>query len=349
MPNPWYSIKAAAEGSDTAEVTIHEEISRWYGVNAVSFLTELGAAAAKATNIRVSINSYGGHVVEALAMFNGLRALAKAGKKIESRVIGMAASAASYIAMAGDKIIMPRNTAMLLHKPANGFTSGRGTAEDHRETASMLDSVDSMLMPAYKARFKGTDAELEAIMDNEELLTAERCLELGLCDEVVDEITATASFDIEKLPPEARKVFLAASKPALTTCRPSVAEIAAIAKAAGVEPYASVLATDTKLATVDAIKARAAEMGEIVALCRISDCSDAAGAFIAESKSFAEVGVAISAARAETDAATRIKTAEAASDVLRARGKSGEGVSTDTLNAYDIWNDIRAMKAGSKQ
>ena len=90
MPKPWYSIKAAAAGSDTAEVSILDVISPYYGVNAQTFLAEFRAL--KEPNVKVFINSPGGDVVQSLAIFNGMRA---SGKNITAHVLGIAASAAA--------------------------------------------------------------------------------------------------------------------------------------------------------------------------------------------------------------------------------------------------------------
>ena len=86
----WYSIKAAAAGGDTAEISVYDYIG-YYGVSAVDFLKDVKAI--DAPNIKVSINSPGGDVFDAIAMVNGLRL---SGKKITTVVMGIAACAARF-------------------------------------------------------------------------------------------------------------------------------------------------------------------------------------------------------------------------------------------------------------
>lgn len=157
------------------------------GVTALNFLTRFRALPGK--DVTLNINSQGGSVTEALTMFNGMKATRKT---IEVRVLGLAASAASYLAMVGDKVVMPANSLMLLHHPAWGATDGRGTAADHRNAADVLEVMGEILLRAYSARFKGTAKQLNDLMTSERLLTAADCLRLGLCDEVTAEIDAAA-------------------------------------------------------------------------------------------------------------------------------------------------------------
>jgi ATP-dependent protease ClpP protease subunit len=342
MPKPWYSIKAAAEASETAEVSILEPISSWYGCSAQSFLTEFRAL--KANKVKVYINSPGGHVVEALAIFNGMRAT---GKNIEVHVLGVAASAASYIAMAGDKIVMPANTMMFLHNPINAVY---GNADEMRAQAEVLDKFASVLTNTYMKRWTGTEDELKDVLKAESWLTAAECLKHGLCDEVTEEITATALFDVEMLPEAARALFkreapaAVVTPPAATTppaASPLAAdEIEAIAKAAGIEAYAAAMATDDKLTTTAQAQARAGEIKQIVALCRVTKFEDRAASLISAHTSYADARKAINSARVEADA--HINTAAAASSL-----QGGKTVHAP-LDTASIWAEYNAAKAGSK-
>src|SRR4030095_8722806 len=95
-----------------AEIMVYDEIGMW-GVSAADFDRELKALGdVKSINMR--INSPGGDSFAGIAIYNTLQAHPAT---ITTRVDGIAASAASLIAMAGDKIIMPDNTFMLVHEP----------------------------------------------------------------------------------------------------------------------------------------------------------------------------------------------------------------------------------------
>jgi ATP-dependent Clp protease, protease subunit len=338
MPKPWYSIKAAAQGSDVAEVSVLDAISPWYEANARTFLAQVRAL--KEAKVKLFINSPGGSVIEALTMFNGLRAT---GKSIEVHVLGIAASAASYLAMAGDKVVMPRNTMMLLHKPMVGE---HGNADDHRAAADTLDKLESLLTPAYMRRFKGSEEELQALLREDDILTAEQCLEHGFCDEVVDEIEATAEFDVEMLPPEARKVFEAASMRAASAApkadpaaeKPLADQIAEYAQQKGLEGYSAVFVTDPVAVSLEAARKMIDDAAGIVALARHANLADRAEALIRGRKTLAEARVALSEALADADASTSVRTTPSS--------KSAQG-GNDPAKGYSpsaLWDEIKSMK-----
>ena len=334
MPKPWYSIKAAASDADVAEVSILDAINDWYGVGARTFLTDFRAI--KASKVRVYINSPGGSVTEALAIFNGMRA---SGKEIEVHVLGIAASAASYIAMAGDKIVMPANTLMFLHNPINGVY---GNAEDMREMADTLDKFGEVLTATYMKRWKGEEQALLDVLAAETFLTAAECLGHGLCDEVIDEITAEARFDVESMPLNVQALFKRTPAPKAAVIQPTMTEVEQIAAEAGVAEFAAALALDPKLTTADAFRKAAAEAKEIVALCRMADRTPQASHFVRGRKSLEDVRKQITDELAAEDAASAVNTAAPAA-ALQPAVKS-------TINPTSLWGDIKTMRtAGSKQ
>jgi len=96
-----------------AEVLIHDEIGT-YGISARCFLAELGALPEGAA-IDLRLNSPGGSVFDAVAIHN---ALSRHAGTVTVWIDGIAASAASYIAMAGDEIVMPENAFLMIHDPS---------------------------------------------------------------------------------------------------------------------------------------------------------------------------------------------------------------------------------------
>ena len=106
---PCFAFNAATDTEATLE--IYDEIGFW-GVQAKEFITQLKGV--KAPVLNVEISSPGGDVFAGIAIYNALKA---SGKEIVVKVMGMAASAASLIAMAGDKIVMPKNSFMMIHNP----------------------------------------------------------------------------------------------------------------------------------------------------------------------------------------------------------------------------------------
>lgn len=132
--------------------------------------------------IVIYINSWGGSVFEGTAIYNQLRRH-PAHKTV--RVDGFACSVASVIAMAGDTVIMPRNTLMVIH---NMWLSATGNAAELRKAAADLDIINAAGRNAYlaKARGKISEEQLAAMMDQETWLTAEQCIQYGLADQYAE-------------------------------------------------------------------------------------------------------------------------------------------------------------------
>ena len=129
----WYSMQAAANAPTTAEISIFDEIGMW-GVTAKQFISDLKALG-DVKDITLSLNSPGGSVFDGLAIYNALRS---SGANVTVKVMGIAASIASVIAMAGKKIVMPENTFMMVHNP---WSFAIGNANDMREMADVLDKL----------------------------------------------------------------------------------------------------------------------------------------------------------------------------------------------------------------
>lgn len=134
------------------------------------------------SEIHVYINSYGGSVFEGTAIYNQLRR--HSAKKVV-HIDGFACSIASVIAMAGDEIIMPRNTMMMIHNMSMGVF---GTSAELRKAADDLDTINAAGRQAYLARAgdRLTEDALVSMMDAETWLTAEQCIEYGFADRYAD-------------------------------------------------------------------------------------------------------------------------------------------------------------------
>jgi ATP-dependent protease ClpP protease subunit len=144
----WYSILNAAD-PDEAEVLLYDAIGGWFGVYADEFLAELRQVTAP--RIRLRINSPGGSVFEGVAIANALRAHPAT---VTVQVDGIAASIASVIAMAGDRVEMAPNSMLMIHE-ASGVCMGE--TADMLKMAEILDLISQNISNAYAAR-SGTDA-----------------------------------------------------------------------------------------------------------------------------------------------------------------------------------------------
>ncbi|MDF2820193.1 MAG: Clp protease family protein [Clostridiales bacterium] len=131
--------------------------------------------------INVYINSYGGSVFEGTAIYSQLKRHT-AQKTVY--VDGFACSVASVIAMAGDKIIMPRNTMMMIHNALNCVC---GNSKELRKAADDLDTIMDGNRQAYlqKSNGKISEEKLIELLENETWLTAQQCLDYGFCDEIL--------------------------------------------------------------------------------------------------------------------------------------------------------------------
>lgn len=130
--------------------------------------------------IDVVINSNGGDVFQGIAIGN----LLKANKaKINIIINGLAASAASIIAMAGDSIKIFPNAQLMIHRAS---TWAEGNVDVFRQTADQLESIDKSVKASYKDRFNGSDEELDQLLIAEKFMDAEAALNYGLVDEIID-------------------------------------------------------------------------------------------------------------------------------------------------------------------
>lgn len=186
-------------GAEEPELAIYDEIGFW-GVSAKFFHDQLKAIKAKKLTVR--INSPGGSVVDGYSIYNMLRAH---GAEITVRVDGIAASIASVIAMAGNRIVMPANALMLVHNPLVGVM---GNAEELRKVASDLDKIAEGILNIYQARTRLDKATLTKLMDEETMMTAQEALSYGFATEVISEEKAAAVYKAEDyfIPTNAERV-----------------------------------------------------------------------------------------------------------------------------------------------
>lgn len=186
MNKQWYSI---INKSDRAEIWIYEEIGEdWFsggGVTAKGFQKELSAI--KANQIDLHVNSPGGEVFDGLTIHNLIK---QHPAKVTTYVDGLAASIASVIALAGDKIVMAENALMMIHNPY-GMT--RGDAAEMRRMADTLDKVSGSIVLAYANKTGKTDEEIKSMMDAETWMTADEAMNYGFIDEISEQMDMAAS------------------------------------------------------------------------------------------------------------------------------------------------------------
>ncbi len=179
-PKTWYamSMKETGETSKNLDVFLYDEIGCW-GVSASYFVNEL-MAHNSIEEITLHLNCPGGDVTDGIAIFNVLKS-----HKAKKTVIvdAMAASIASVIAMAGDKVCMYDTSVMMIHKPW-AFTMGN--ADQLRKDAEVLDIMQKCIVNSYKTKVKDlSDADLEKLMADETWMDAEEAVTYGFADEII--------------------------------------------------------------------------------------------------------------------------------------------------------------------
>ena len=182
--------KVTNQSENNAEILLYDTITdfddeRWGYTSAKGIINKIKALG-KIENITVRINCVGGDVFQAQAMYNYLKSHPA---NITVRIDGLAASAASLVAMAGNKIIMPENSFMMIHNPAGGVM---GEASDMREVADILDKIRDMIANAYVARTGQDREKIISLMDAETWMSATEAHELKFCDEVEKSVEITA-------------------------------------------------------------------------------------------------------------------------------------------------------------
>lgn len=179
MKEFWKFIKnAAGETELRIEGEIANEESWWYDtVTPRAFRDELDSHDG---DIVVWINSIGGDVFAGSAIYT---ALIEHHGKVTVKIDGIAASAASVIAMAGDKILMSPTATMMIHNPS---TIAIGDSNEMKQAAKMLDEVRGGLVAAYVQKTGKSSEEILALMDDETWMNAESAVANGFADGLLE-------------------------------------------------------------------------------------------------------------------------------------------------------------------
>lgn len=201
----WYQVKLQADPS-VAEIYIVDYIGDWVdqqiaefwsvelAVTAKAFIEELAALPETVTAIRVHINSPGGDVFGAITIANALRdQRVTKGRTVETVVDGLAASAASLVAMAGSPMRMADNALLMIH---DAWSVAMGNARDMRKTADLLDQIrDGQIVPTYQWHSQLPAEDIVNLMAGETWMDAQEAVDFGFADEVVQGLRAAASID----------------------------------------------------------------------------------------------------------------------------------------------------------
>lgn len=180
-------FRAKAADRTTTEIELYDEIGFW-GVNAKDFRSTLQAISTPKINLR--INSPGGDVFDGIAMYNDLVAHPA---EVAVTVTGLAASAASVIAMAGDTVEVADNAFIMIH---NAWSVVVGDSREMDKMAKTLARINKALADTYADRTGLDVAELVEMMNEETWLGAAEAVEAGFADSTTAAVDAKAAFDV---------------------------------------------------------------------------------------------------------------------------------------------------------
>ena len=170
-------------------VSSEDEAEWWGGVAPESFVKAVYAVDPSHT-INLRVNSPGGSVFAARAMEQALRAHKG---KVVVHIDGLAASAATFVAMAGDEIVMSKGAMFMIHKAWTGMW---GNAEDLRKEADLLDKIDGTLAETYADKTGKDIAAITEWMAAETWFTAQEALDAGFATSIAEAEAKALAWDL---------------------------------------------------------------------------------------------------------------------------------------------------------
>tara|TARA_R110000796_G_scaffold95104_4_gene200184 strand:- start:5421 stop:6467 length:1047 start_codon:yes stop_codon:yes gene_type:complete len=185
--NSWYSIPTIEAKGKSTDIHIYDEIGV-HGITAKSFLEDLRGL--KGKDITVHINSTGGDVFQGQAIYTALKNYSG---KVTVKIEGLAASMATIIALAADKVEMTSNSLFMIHSPMSNVF---GNKAQMRKQINALEKVETTMLSVYKAKTNISEEEIEQMMAHETWLSAHEALELGFIDEVLGAVKVVAKYSL---------------------------------------------------------------------------------------------------------------------------------------------------------
>lgn len=182
------AFEVRALSASTTEIDLYDEIGGW-GVTAAAFREAL--AQVKTPELILNINSPGGDIFDGIAIYNDILAHEA---YVVVRVSGLAASAASVVAMAADRIEIGSTAFLMIH---NAWTVAIGDNRELTERAALLRDIDQSIASTYATRTDLDPQEIAEMMNNETWMNGKKAVALGFADKLTDEAPETsAHFDL---------------------------------------------------------------------------------------------------------------------------------------------------------
>lgn len=177
IATPRAALRCETSG-DEATIYLYDVIDDWYGIGAKQFAEQLAGITAKTIHLR--INSPGGDVFAARSMVTAIRGHQA---KVIAHIDGLAASAASFVALAAAEVEMTQGALLMIHK---AWTIAYGNSDDFLAIAALLEKIDASIVTDYERKTKQTRDQLKAWMVDETWFTADEAKAVGFIDRVFD-------------------------------------------------------------------------------------------------------------------------------------------------------------------
>ena len=178
----WLDVMDEAEGTEERVLEINGEIASesWFDddVTPKLFKDELLSGNGPIT---IWLNSPGGDCIAASQIYSMLMDYAG---EVTIKIDGIAASAASVIAMAGTKVLMAPTALMMIHNP---MTMAWGDKSEMTKAIEMLDEVKESIVNAYEIKTGMSRAKISHLMDSETWMNANKAIELGFADDILED------------------------------------------------------------------------------------------------------------------------------------------------------------------
>lgn len=187
---------AFSQSGSVLDIVMYGDVF-WYDIDAIQIAKDI--LASDASEIIVHMNSYGGDVFDGLAIYNSLK---NSSAKVTTITEGLAASAMSIIAMAGDVRIVNTGAMIMIHE---GQSRAIGDASEMRKTAEMLDKINESVVSVYVEATSLDAADITEMVSEETWMTAAEAQEFGFATEVsetvaVNQVSNLSSYGYRHVP-----------------------------------------------------------------------------------------------------------------------------------------------------
>lgn len=213
------SIRMETAADNTVHLYVFDVIDPWWGANAADLIKALADAGGR--DVKLHINSPGGDVFESLAM---AAAVAAYNGKVTALIEGLAASAATRLALSAAEVHITDGSLFMIH---NAWTLAYGNKTELRDTATLLDKIDIGIAGDYQRKTGATAEQVVAWMDAETWFTAEEAKDAGFVDQV---LSASQSGNSTQANAGRWNLSAYANAPKQAPQRPTAAELAAQAQ-----------------------------------------------------------------------------------------------------------------------